>query len=372
MHHDVPLTIPDQVARLSSHHVDKKYVQFASEETCHSGKDNPVLYIGRTFIDVAQRDSQEEKISLSSRQMLHHVLYHAYNLWLFVFSDLKTIVIPSTVFGTCNAIAASNYGLAVPAHTGLSAPHTSQQILRTLFWVLMNLFPFSINNQRDPSAVAEDAINKPWRPIPSNRISDKQAKPLMLFLYIAAQVYSLVHSGGYRQSLGLVVLGTWYNNMGGADTNPLIRNLINALGYLCFITGAMEVALGFHTPLSPTKQLSQWLLVIAGIILSTVHAQDMYDQKGDAERGRKTVPIVIGDAAARWTIAVPMLGWGVLCPAFWHAHAVIYALSCVLAASVAVRTLLFRSVESDKATFRIWNCWVALVFVMPLWAGRLH
>lgn len=192
----------------------------------------------------------------------------------------------------------------------------------------------------------------------------------MLSLYVAAQTYSLLYSGGYRQSLGLLVLGTWYNNLGGSDYHPLIRNLINALGYLCFISGAMEVALGLKVPLHPTRHLVQWLLVIAAVILSTVHLQDMYDQEGDSERGRKTVPLVIGDAAARWTIAIPMLGWGALCPAFWHANASVFGLSFTLACTIAVRTLLFRSVQSDQTTFRIWNCWVALLFVMPLWTGN--
>lgn len=303
------------------------------------------------------------------KRFLHGAAYHVYNLWLFIFSDLKTIIIPSTIFDTCNAIAAQNYGLALPPDADVSVRYILSQILRTLLWVLINILPFTINNQRDPSAVAEDRINKPWRPFPSHRISDRQAKCLMLFLYIAAQIYSLLYSGGYRQSLSLLILGTWYNNLDGADGHPLIRNLINALGYLCFISGAMDVALGPQVPLHPTRHLVQWLLIIAAIILSTVHLQDMYDQKGDSERGRKTVPLVIGDTAARWTIAIPMLGWGPLCPAFWHVNASVFGLSCFLACIIAGRTLLFRSVEGDRTTFRIWNCWVALLFVMPLWTG---
>lgn len=304
------------------------------------------------------------------KQLLHEAAYHAYNMWLFIFSDLKTIVIPSTIFGTCNAIAARNYGLELPTDAELSVRHILVQTLQSLFWVLINILPFTINNQRDPSAVAEDAINKPWRPFPSHRITPRQAKCLMLSLYVAAQAYSLLYSGGHRQSLGLVVLGTWYNNLGGADCNPLIRNLINALGYLCFICGSMEVALGSQVPLHPTRHLVQWLLIIAAVILSTVHLQDMYDQEGDRKRGRKTVPIVIGDTAARRTIAIPMLAWGALCPAFWHASVTVFGISCALACTIAMRTMLSRSVQSDQTTFKIWNCWVALLFVMPLWTGN--
>ncbi|KAI2744871.1 hypothetical protein DTO012A8_9924 [Penicillium roqueforti] len=35
--------------------------------------------------------------------------YHSYTLWLFLFSDFKTIVIPKTIFGITNAWAASKY-----------------------------------------------------------------------------------------------------------------------------------------------------------------------------------------------------------------------------------------------------------------------
>ncbi|KAJ9286763.1 hypothetical protein DTO021C3_5712 [Paecilomyces variotii] len=312
-------------------------------------------------------------VSQSLIGLFSHWLYHSYSIWLFTFSDLKTILIPSTIFGIANSLAATSYGLP-----SLSLPPTLksklfyillQQTPAVLVWVWINLLPFTINNQRDISAIAEDSVNKPWRPLPSKRMTSGQAKYTMLVFYAAAQTYSLLFSGGLRQSLGLLVLGTWYNNMGGADSNPLVRNLINALGYLCFISGALEVALG-GGPLHfySSQRLLLWLLVVAGIIISTVHTQDIYDQEGDAERGRRTVPLVIGDRAARWSIAVPMLVWGLFCPIFWNVHVIFASVSCALAWAVAARTLLFRNVRSDKRTFIIWNLWITTVYVMPLCA----
>lgn len=307
---------------------------------------------------------------------LNEAHYQLYTLWLFIFSDLKTIVIPSTIFGIVNAWAAARYCLSVsPAfaeHDALS--HLSRFFLgrlpSVLFWVLLNFVPFAISNQRNASAVAEDRINKPWRPFPSGRTTTEHATAVMRVLYIAAQCYSLAYSGGLRQTLALLILGTWYNNGGGADWNPLVRNLINAMGYMCFTTGAMEVALGgMMLSFSFQQRLTRWLLVIAGIIVSTVHLQDLPDQAGDAERSRHTVPLVMGDSAARWSIALPMIGWGILCPIFWDIHPLLWSGQAALAWTVALRTLIVRHVSGDQLTFRIWNVWVACVYLMPLAAG---
>jgi 4-hydroxybenzoate polyprenyltransferase len=188
----------------------------------------------------------------------------------------------------------------------------------------------------------------------------------MLVLYVAAQLVSLSITGALRQSLGLVILGTWYNNVGGADCHPIVRNLINALGYICFTSGAMEVALGSTIiPLSPSSRLVQWFAVIGGVILTTVHTQDMYDQEGDASRGRRTVPLVVGDVTARWAIAIAMFFWGVICPSFWNASLVTRAVGFFMAGLVGLRSLLFRDVASDKTTFIYWNIWIASVYILP-------
>ena len=129
----------------------------------------------------------------------------------------------------------------------------------------------------------------------------------MLFLYPLAVITSFA-IGGLKQSIALVILGVWYNNFAGGDRSCLLRNLINAYGYVCFTSGAMEVAAGVVLPLD--VRLIQWLDMIAAVIFCTVHLQDMYDQAGDQIRGRNTVPLVVGDGRARWTTALAMIFWG--------------------------------------------------------------
>ena len=296
--------------------------------------------------------------------LVKHISFHCYSMWLFTYSDLKTIVGPSLMFGTTNALAGVYYGLESPDQA--LGRKVIRQLPLVLLWIWMNLLPFTINNQKSSDAIKEDEINKPWRTLPSRRMTPRQAERLMLVLYPLAVGLSLP-IGGLRQSVALVVLGTWYNNFAGGDVDCFVRNLINACGYVCFTSGAMEVALGFRLPLQ--TRLLQWFGMIAAIVFSTVHLQDMYDQIGDSMRGRKTVPLVIGDVPARWTVAIPMIIWGSLCPRFWNGGIVVLTLSLVLAGTIAVRSLLFKTIKSDQTTFKVWNAWMTLVFVMPLMSG---
>ena len=287
--------------------------------------------------------------------------YHAHSVWLFTLSDLKTIVGPGFVFGVTNALAGAEYGLKAPEE-GINRA-VLQRLPLILLYVWVNLLPFAISNQISPDAIKEDRINKPWRTLPSGRMTPGQAGHLMLAFYLFALGLSAM-VGGLKQSTTLVFIGTWYNHLAGADSSCLVRNFINALGYVCFTSGAMEVALGF--PLPAEIRLVEWFGVIAAVIFTTVHLQDMYDQPGDRIRGRRTVPLVIGDGRARWMTAITMLFRGYLCPRFWSSAKTVTALSVLLAGAVAARCLMLRTIEADRLTFKLWNVWMTLVFLLPL------
>ena len=271
--------------------------------------------------------------------------------------DLKSILLPSTAFGLLHGIA-----LCLEKQN-----HPPSQILaRTsliLLWVWTNLLPLDISNQILPTSIAEDALNKPWRNLPSQRLSRERARKWMLAFYMLAVITSSLLST-LPQCLSLILLGYWYNHLHGADANPFIRNLLSACGFGCFTSGAMQVAVGPTVPVLRSDGL--WFVVIAAIIFSTVQAGDMYDQRGDATRGRRTVPLVIGDAAARWTIAVPVAGWSYVAPWFWNSAGTGYLGPMLLGAGVAVRTLWSRGEEADKRTFKVWNAWMVAIYSLPL------
>ena len=279
-----------------------------------------------------------------------------YTIFLFTASDFKTIVLPSTAFGIIGCYSRLTQDPNVRGQAAL------QRIPLVFLWTWLNLLPFNISNQRQPSAIEEDLINKPWRPLPSGRLTPRQATAFMLIFYpLALSVSVCLHAS--RPSLTLIVLGWWYNDCNGAE-NCVTRNLINAAGYLSFTYGAFEVAVGSQANLN--QRACQWFLLIGMIIFSTVQIQDIQDQEGDRARGRKTIPLVIGEMPARWSIALLLPFWSLLAPAFWQLGAVVYLLPLMLSVLISMRVLRQRAAADDKISFRMWNAWILTVYVLPI------
>ena len=291
---------------------------------------------------------------------LKAVAYHVKSLWLFTFSDLKTIVGPKTAFGVLNSLYANTFGFSSP-------PKFIWIIVATtMFWVWINLLPFLIDNQRQPESIAEDKLNKPWRPMPSGRLTPLHAKRLMSLLYLLA-VISSMRIGGLRQCMSMMILGYWYNDHGGA-ANCVTRNLINALGFVCYASGAMEVALGSQLPLD--SSLSGWFLMIGAVVFTKV--QDLYDQDGDRACGRKTLPLVAGDGPSRWITVIPLMLWSVVCPWYWDCDLDISLAFFLVGCVIAARLILKRQVDEDKISFMIWNGWMVFLYCLPhVWRSRV-
>lgn len=237
-------------------------------------------------------------------------------------------------------------------------------ILKTACWSWINLLMFNVSNQRHPRSIAEDAVNKPWRPMPTKRLTVAQASGLM-WLVLPVSLAASVLLGGWRQCMALVLLTWTYKDLGGGNLNGWGRNVNVTLGIIFFLYGAFEVALG--RPLGLTSpRVWPWLLTNSALLLTTIHAQDMADQPGDAARGRKTVPLTIGDVPARWTLAVLVPLWTVFCTEYWKLVPFASLAYVALCGAVAVRTLLMRTVAADQGTYLLYNVWLMSLYFMPL------
>ncbi|MCJ1237975.1 hypothetical protein MMC14_005962 [Varicellaria rhodocarpa] len=249
--------------------------------------------------------------------------------------------------------------------------NTSPNVIRTIsrlpmivLWIWINLLPFAIDNQRQSKAIQEDSENKPWRSMPSKRLSQSQARSLMLTFYLAAWLTSFF-VGGSAQCVLLMLLGYWYNDLEGADRSCVVRNFINACGFLCYASAATEIAAGYPD-VSLNGSAWKWYCIIGFIVFTTVQSQDLYDQPGDRLRGRNTVPLVLGDYLARWTIAIPVALWSGVCPMFWELGLAGYMAPTFIGTIVVFRTLSKRTIEADKLTFKIWNLWMVILYLLPL------
>ncbi|KAF2176482.1 hypothetical protein K469DRAFT_733730 [Zopfia rhizophila CBS 207.26] len=273
------------------------------------------------------------------------VLYRdVYTAWLFTRSDLKTIVIPKSFFGILGGLS----GSALTTHSNVSGWDIVRRTPLVVLWVWVVLLPFNIDNQRRADAIVEDKINRPWRPLPSKRISPDRAFRFMLFCHIAAVGYSLA-VGGLRQSLAGIALGWLYNGLGGADRSCIAKNAVNSLGYVTFSMGAIS-----------------WFGIIAATVFTTVQIQDLPDMEGDAVRGRRTVPLVMGSVYCRWSIAILVPFWTVAASLFWRTLSLPTVLCAVIGTTVAWRALNKTSMADDKLTFRIWNVWMVSLYSLPL------
>lgn len=105
-------------------------------------------------------------------------------------------------------------------------------------WIWLNLLQFCVSNQSiNPE---EDASNKPWRPIPSQRTSVCSARILRWTLLPMCLVFS-AYLNVLREGLVLAIVFLSHNeyNLG---SHWILRNVCNAIGYAAFNAGASSVA----------------------------------------------------------------------------------------------------------------------------------
>lgn len=76
------------------------------------------------------------------------------------------------------------------------------------------------------------------------------------------------------QSLILIILEYWYNDLEGSERSCITRNLINASGFMVYSSGALAVALNGEVP---SAKLYQWQLLVCTVVARTGHSQDMAD-----------------------------------------------------------------------------------------------
>ncbi|KAI4101750.1 MAG: hypothetical protein LQ345_007403 [Seirophora villosa] len=293
-------------------------------------------------------------------QMLDSALHWLYTLWLFTKSDVGTFVVPNTLFGIFGALS----GLLLTATSSRPAPYLILSRLPHLVafnW--LNLLIFDIANQRLPAAIAEDSLNKPWRPLPEKRITPAEAETLLL------RTIPLVLLASYGLGLGpesaLLVALTWmYNDLGGGDKDCWARNGIIALAFAVYNAGSLKLAAGEGAIISLGG--FEWIAMISAVILTTMHVQDLKDQAGDQRRGRRTVPLVLGDAVARWTVVLAMAVWAVLGPFFWQMELSGFLLVGGGAAIVAVSILRGKDAKADRTSWKLWAAWTATLYALPL------
>ncbi|EJF57469.1 hypothetical protein DICSQDRAFT_69381 [Dichomitus squalens LYAD-421 SS1] len=278
---------------------------------------------------------------------LRQALYHANTLYLFTKSDMKTIFFPITLFAWC------------------TVPNTnSLAFTRSALWTWLHLLQFCVSNQS--LSPDEDAQNKPWRPIPAGRLPVRQATrlrwallPLCLFLSF---------SFGIPAVGAVLMVGILLHNELKLDSHWFTRNVLNAIGYATFDAGAMTVAqAGAHLSFSYPALAAHYTSI--AIVLTTIHAQDFQDEEGDRVQKRRTIPIVM-PAAGRLSMPVGLTLWSLGLSEGWHLPNAHRLALITIGLYVGSRFYFLRSPGADKTSYRLYNVWLAIARISPMY-GRI-
>ncbi|ETW81165.1 hypothetical protein HETIRDRAFT_319757 [Heterobasidion irregulare TC 32-1] len=257
-----------------------------------------------------------------------------YTAFLFTKSDIKTTVIPITSFA---AAAAPLCGLA--------------RLPQSVFWIWLHLLQFDVSNQT--LSPEEDEVNKQDRPLPSKRITLRNAIFLRWVLIPACWALSAFYSREVLwASMSLVLFTVIYNECSAHAGHWLVRNVVNAAGFASFEAGATLIAGPNSHTLDTTAIIA--ICCSAGIFATTIHSQDFKDRDGDKAIGRHTIPIV-APAIARYTVVIPLLLWSAFLSNLWQLDVVASCGFLIVALFVGVRFLIFTTIAADQVSFYWYN-----------------
>lgn len=316
---------------------------------------------------VLARNSTAAFLSLVSLGALgSNIRFHAQTLLLFTCDQIMDTVIPGTAFGVLAALSGS--ALNLPAQNPFSV---LRQIPKVSLWLWLVILQFCVQNQRSAASVQEDSVNKPWRPIPSRRITSEQAERLLDIANIIACALS------YKLNvmpifLVYTCLITVYNDYGGGNKSGIIRNLFCGAGFSCYFGGSLSIAIGPNNALSLAAW--NWTATIAfGILATTIHTQDFRDEAGDKARGRHTLVTELGRKLALRTVLVAVSFWSVYTPLNFFAvdskTAMLYILFGGALLVVALQAYRKGNNELDRTMYKVWCLWIFCLCSLPFSAS---
>ncbi|KAF8523827.1 UbiA prenyltransferase family-domain-containing protein [Gautieria morchelliformis] len=274
--------------------------------------------------------------------LVTEIAWHIHTLILFTYTDYKTIFCPITLFA---AVAAPVY--SVP------------RMLHSILWIWVHLLQCNVSNQY--KSYDEDMINRPWRPIPSGRVSGNAAIRLRLCLVPICLGVSSFHGWDVVfASAGLTMTMILYDELQLAG-HWVGKNFCNVSGYLTFELGATKV-MGQTTQLDTTAWRA--MAFSACVIFTTIQAQDFSDVEGDIKLGRTTFPIYAPSFSRLFTL-FSMIAWSVILGKYWVLGPITLISFCCLGTFVGWRYYNLRASHQDSLSYLIFNIWLLFAHFLP-------
>lgn len=288
--------------------------------------------------------------------------YHIYTLYLFTCNNILDVIFPGLLFASLSASTASRFSMGPDQPLAVILV----SIPKMLLWSWTNLLVFNLSNQRSQVSTKEDMVNKPWRPLPSGRLTSTAATRVFYCMRPTVLLVSL-WVGGLVPCISIMCLSYWYDDQGAAS-NPLVKNLINGMGIGCYFAGPFEVITG-RSILSGKGDAAIWVLMVMGAITTTSHVQDLRDKEGDRAAGRETLSNMVGDTNARLLAVLGVIGWTCIAASYWGVGWMKGGFSGILGALMAGNMLRDRTRKGDTLTWKFFPLWMFALFLMPVWAN---
>ncbi|KAJ7810312.1 hypothetical protein B0H14DRAFT_2607471 [Mycena olivaceomarginata] len=179
---------------------------------------------------------------------------------------------------------------------------------------------------------------------------------------IVCILWSSFYGPGLVAVTAALIVTTWIYDERGLSNNMLGKNFCNVGGYVSFEIGATKM-MGASRELDSVSVTAT--LLSGALIFTTIQAQDFSDVEGDAASGRVTFPLYAPELSRVFTL-FGMVIWSVGLGWYWGPGPMIRATFLVLGTSVGFRYYTWRTTESDKKSYLIFNVWLILAHLLPL------
>ncbi|KAF9269796.1 hypothetical protein L218DRAFT_850593 [Marasmius fiardii PR-910] len=267
------------------------------------------------------------KIDIERAPSYAQVTHLLHTIFLFTRNDYPLVFAPNILTGMV-----------------LAAPTDLRSFAVACVWLNLHLLAFNIQNQL--VGVEEDRLCKPYRPFPSGRITVKNGRLLYLVVVAASIAWS------YCNDLVLLSViyscGTTLYNELGLAADPFLKTPMGGIAYICYSWGTTFI-LGHHQPLSTN---SLYAIMMSGLIFSlTGHMQDFRDRSGDALMGRRTIPIILTQRVARWSLLciIATFTYGLI--VLWSPPVAVTVVFTALFLITVVTLVATHSEEADRVNF---------------------
>ncbi|KAJ8082669.1 hypothetical protein PM082_008525 [Marasmius tenuissimus] len=211
------------------------------------------------------------------------------------------------------------------------------------------------------AGVEEDRLCKPYRPLASGRISLEDGRKLYLVVVGACLAWSSLHD-----LLPLSVIyscGTWLYNEFELAANPFLKTPMCGVAYLCYVGGATFI-IGHHETLSSS---SLHAIMVSGLIFGlTGHMQDFRDRSGDALMGRRTIPLILPQRVARWSLLLIISCFTCGLIWLWSPPVLVSFIFVFLSLTTVTTLVATHSEEADRVNFHWYEGWLICAHLLPL------